>query len=453
MQFEDFDRRIKEAGENHHPTYNENAWDKMEQLLDRHLPQKRDDRRRFLFFILFPLLMAGGALLIISKPWGNKDEVTIAETNKQAPNNNPIRTEPAQDNQPIITGDELSPSSTPRVTETSPVPVLESKPGKKVPANSFTNNTGILADQQFDATVNAPGIKKKLGKSEKVIDGSKEKVAEEKIKVEEKANDEVKGEVIARQDKSDVKVNNNVDNRSSDVTSKEDIDKKKESADPEVKKEQQPADAVTKKEKPKKKKSNELFFTFSAGPDISAVGDEGPGKAKLVIGAGVGYTFMDRLTLRAGFYSARKIYSAGKEDYKPAVTPPNYYYLDNVDANCKVYEIPITLSYRFGRSTRHHFFAGAGLSSYLMKEEVYDYTYKYPGNPPVIYTHTYSYKNENNHYFSVLGISGGYQRNLNRNVAISAEPYLRIPLSGVGAGNVKLNSAGVLFSISVKPFK
>ena len=209
-----------------------------------------------------------------------------------------------------------------------------------------------------------------------------------------------------------------------------------------------------KKEKSKKqKKGNEFFFTFSAGPDISEVGSSGAGKAKLVIGAGVGYTFMDRLTLRAGFYSARKMYSASKEDYKPDVTPPNYYYLDNIDADCKVYEIPVTLSYKFGKSTKQHFFAAAGLSSYLMKEEIYDYTYKYPGNPPVIYTHTYSYKNEYKHFFSVLGISGGYQRNLSPTVGISAEPYIRIPLSGVGAGNVKLKSAGVLFSVSVKPFK
>jgi hypothetical protein len=33
-----------------------------------------------------------------------------------------------------------------------------------------------------------------------------------------------------------------------------------------------------------------------------------------------------------------------------------------------------------------------------------------------------------------------------------AEPYIKLPLTGVGYGKVKLNSGGVLFSIGVNPF-
>ena len=44
MQFEEFDNKIREAAENHHPAYDENAWARMENLLDKHLPQE-DDRR------------------------------------------------------------------------------------------------------------------------------------------------------------------------------------------------------------------------------------------------------------------------------------------------------------------------------------------------------------------------------------------------------------------------
>ena len=35
MQFDDFDKKIKEAAEHHHPAYDEKAWDKMEKLLDQ----------------------------------------------------------------------------------------------------------------------------------------------------------------------------------------------------------------------------------------------------------------------------------------------------------------------------------------------------------------------------------------------------------------------------------
>ena len=52
MRFEDFDNKIIEAAEQHHPPYDEKAWRKMEKLLNQNLPIEKDDRRRILFFLL-----------------------------------------------------------------------------------------------------------------------------------------------------------------------------------------------------------------------------------------------------------------------------------------------------------------------------------------------------------------------------------------------------------------
>ena len=62
-------------------------------------------------------------------------------------------------------------------------------------------------------------------------------------------------------------------------------------------------------------------------------------------------------------------------------------------------------------------------------------------------------KNENKHYFSVLDLSAGYNLHLSKTVSLSAEPYLKIPLSGIGVGKVQLNSTGVLFTLGIRPFK
>jgi hypothetical protein len=53
----------------------------------------------------------------------------------------------------------------------------------------------------------------------------------------------------------------------------------------------------------------------------------------------------------------------------------------------------------------------------------------------------------------VLTLSAGYQRKINRTFSIAAEPYIKVPLAGVGYGKVKLNSAGVLFSVNISPFQ
>src|SRR5258705_13850186 len=86
MQFEELDNKIKEAAENHHPAYDENAWTRMEEVLNKHLPQENDRRRRFILFIfLFLLLGAGSVWLFSNKPWKGNKQVAAAKTTIQKP--------------------------------------------------------------------------------------------------------------------------------------------------------------------------------------------------------------------------------------------------------------------------------------------------------------------------------------------------------------------------------
>lgn len=200
------------------------------------------------------------------------------------------------------------------------------------------------------------------------------------------------------------------------------------------------------KKKPKKNIAGNFGLTFSAGPDLSFIALDKPGKATLMYGAGLSYNFGKRLTVRTGFYVSKKIYTATPSQYN-AVIYPN---LTGIDADCKIYEIPLSLSYNFGQRKNHSWFGSAGLSTFLMKTENYDYLYKTPTG----YTYNYkrTVKNENKHYFAVLTLSGGYQYQFSKRVSVQAEPYFKIPLSGVGLGKIKLNSAGILFTLTVKPF-
>ena len=87
-----------------------------------------------------------------------------------------------------------------------------------------------------------------------------------------------------------------------------------------------------------------------------------------------------------------------------------------------------------------------------MKKETYQYFYKYnPAGPTV--NRSYTIKNQNNHPFSIMTLSAGYQRSLTKHISFIAEPYFKVPLTGVGAGKVKLNSTGVSFTIAVSPFQ
>lgn len=202
------------------------------------------------------------------------------------------------------------------------------------------------------------------------------------------------------------------------------------------------------KKKQKNKLGNNFGLTFSVGPDVSFVKLSNTGKTTLTYGAGISYGFAKRFTARTGFYASKKVYEAAPDQYH---TPGgNYPYLTNVDAKCNIYEIPVSLSYSFGQRKNHNWFGSVGLSSFIMKKEDYVYNYKTPTGQT--YNYYYTANNQNKHYFSVLNLSGGYQYQFNKWLSIQAEPYLQIPLGGVGMGKIKLNSAGILFTVTVKPF-
>ena len=201
----------------------------------------------------------------------------------------------------------------------------------------------------------------------------------------------------------------------------------------------------------KNKFTNSFSINFSAGPDVSAVTFDNIGKVNAAYGIGIGYNISKNWNVRTGFYIEKKLYQARPSDYHP---PVRFWYnfpdLKTIDADCKVYAVPVIVSYNISENQKKIWFAGVGLASYFMKKETYDYNSKSAsGQTSYI---SYTINNKNKHYFSILRLSAGYERKLSDNISFITEPYIGTPLSGVGFGKVKLYSSGVSFTLKVKPF-
>lgn len=443
MQSELFDKKVRDAADHHHPAYDEQAWRRMLQMLDKHLPQQSDNRRRFLFILLF-LFLGGGGWLLIGQPWkptnpGSRqltEQTTTPSGEKQVPAE---QTNIPKEEAVIVN------SNNPVPGENSTVPAINPPATEK--------NRVRIRERRIDPLTAA--ISDQLAKSNRRTTGSNETVNKEPVeKIVEPFKIETLppvGSTDKSNDAADVRPSNPVTTPSSgrnELTSQE-IKKDVPVTNTDI-----PVTAVTKEKKNKvnSRKPAPFFLSLSAGPDISFAGQSAWGDTRLVAGVGAGYSFGDRLTVRTGFYTGRKIYSAAGDEYNPPAEFWTFYpYLEHVDANCKVYEIPLSLSYHFGRSAKKDWFVSGGVSTYLMKEEQYSYFYKYTPTGPT-YNRKMTFKNDNNHFLSVLSLSAGYKRNLSSRVFVMAEPYLKLPLSGVGYGKVKLNSGGVLMTIGVRPF-
>jgi hypothetical protein len=460
MQFEEFDKKVVEAAERHHPAYDEKAWVKMEKLLDKHLPQPKEKKRRGLFILLFLLILGGGGALLILNNREKAGDSTGSGTSGTTATVEPSAKPSLDSSMPVNEYPGTKPENA--VNEnTGDTNIVKSnivQPAMKETApgdnKNFSKGNSI---NQFQA-VTAPGKINKRRVSNLPVDKTGQVAGKESdITVQQKAE----GKEVAMPEASlplPKPVNNPMvvardDKETRDIKTQTVVESNK-TVDPE--KAEQPAvitaTGQNKKRKTKSPAGSHFFFSLSAAPDLSFVSNDKKGTVKLLGGAGFGYTIKNRFTVRTGFYSGRKVYSASPSSYHP----PDYWWtyypnLQKVDADCKVYEIPLSLSYHPGRSEKQQWFASAGISSLLMKKEVYNYYYKPVATGPVV-SSTWTISEKNKHYFSILTLSAGYQRNVSGTVSFSIEPYVKLPLAGVGYGKIKLNSTGVLFSVGINPF-
>ncbi len=444
MQSENFDKKIKDSLSQRPPGNDIPEWDKMETLLDKHMPVEKKDRRR-IFFILFSFLLLGGGAFLVWQNSSSKKEIaeiksqdqnsTTKENNKpgNTSSDNGTNTSQLPNNPDDRSASSQDPDKQTNVAETNIIPkktqtgasIAKVDKNKKT-STSVDKKTSVSNQKSSDQTID-----------ELVKDSEPERsLIENLTKNETEPTLTEKKESVKEPEVEKTKTENKVD-------------KQKEET-----KETKPV-AVNKTDSKKQKNNssfaNNFFVSVSAGPDLSKVGDN-TGEVKLAYGFGIGYQISKRFSIRTGFYAGRKVYTADPGDYHP---PSNFwgYYpnLENIDANCKVYDIPITVDYKISSNEKQSWFASVGVSSLLMKEEQYDYYFK-PNYSPTYITYTKTIDNQNKHYFSVLNLSGGYTRIINKNISLQAEPSLKIAMDGVGYGKVKLNSGGVLFSAVIKPF-
>lgn len=440
MWSDELDNKMKKATEGYQPAYDDKAWDKMELLLDKHLPQEKK-RRRFILLLLPLLLVGTGIFFIFQKPGKNgtseeKNTVVKSGSVKKQPEQGTGITVPLEEpaSKPTTIPGQQD-IATPATEENR---LTEIKPEKQLVGGEINSNNRkkvkqiINQEQQFKQRSSADNDYNRKTKDQE-SDLTIQKPSEQNTFVTP-ADKNRAGNIVAPVSSDSV----------ASVTQIAKAAEEKKQPDSSENKE-----TIT-ETKPQKKKispGSKLSLNLSAGPDISSVGIDNPGKWNLQYGIGLSYAVSKQISIRTGFFAGRKKYSADSSEYYSSYYPPN---LQKIDANCLVYEIPVNLVYNFPATKKHNWFIAGGLSSYLMKRETYDYFYKNAWGQQQYYSHTY--KNENTHIFSVINISGGYQYHFTDRLSLMAEPYVRIPVSGIGSGKVKLNSGGVLFSIGFKPF-
>ncbi|MGY3090593.1 hypothetical protein ACVWYF_003654 [Hymenobacter sp. UYAg731] len=189
-----------------------------------------------------------------------------------------------------------------------------------------------------------------------------------------------------------------------------------------------------------------FYVALVGAPDVSTVKFASIEKPMANVGLVLEYRLSRRLRVNTGLLRATKQYVARRADYDFGAYAPNivHRYFDDVDGSCTVLDVPLNLRYDLLTRPRYRLYGSAGLSSFFMQRE--QYSYAYTENYRAGYWQG-DFVNANRHYLSILNLAAGYERTLSAHWSLQAEPYLKLPLAGVGAGKIQLTSAGVFLGV------
>ena len=209
--------------------------------------------------------------------------------------------------------------------------------------------------------------------------------------------------------------------------------------------------AVKKVSKIKNKQKQQYFYaSVILGPDISNIKQQNYAGTGYSAGFILGYT-KNKFSLETGLLWDKKYYNTDAKYFNPKNKDSFYWYgsLVALDGVCNMFEVPVNISFKINKSTKNAFLFKTGLTSYFMKKEYYDYTYKSYGN---IYSANKLYKNSATNLFSVLNVGLKYDHSLNRSLSFGIEPYLKIPVGNIGTGRMPISSTGMYIVLTKKLF-
>ncbi|WP_341834052.1 porin family protein [Chitinophaga pollutisoli] len=456
---EQFEHNIRKKLQDAEVPFEPQAWDRMEKLLD----QPRNRRPMWWWFGGLAIILGLGGWWWFTRPASynfssspkteNSASTTVPENDVEngSPDKNAIPEEDNKLNVDKPDGATISESNnTEKSSRKAIIPIFkESDAVNKSPANSERNkdvneqaNASILS---FHKTTTNETIKTGVDKpiAPSVLTFQKSKLEDERRKDVDKTVSTAP--LSSQKDKNALHVPASVDNPSLPPATSDKNHAPNTSAPTPVNNSANPAvpDTNTVKEF-----SNETWKAprrkgfdggIHLGPDVNATGSLTGLRAGFTGGLLIRYHVNNKWYLSTGAAYTKKLYQASPKEYNSPY-PGNYV---DIDADCDVIDVPLQVHYVFAENPSGRWNVSVGASTYFMLREKYDYYY--PNN----YKRTRVFSNQNQHWFSVINISAGWEKNTKGRLNWGLHPYLKIPAGGVGEGKVKLYSAGLSLQLTM----
>jgi hypothetical protein len=212
------------------------------------------------------------------------------------------------------------------------------------------------------------------------------------------------------------------------------------------------ADVKSETKRTQQQRNKKFYIGIMGGVDATSVKFQKVKNAGYDAGLLFGFSSNKKWSIETGAFLDKKFYYSKGEYFNTSkiYMPPNSE-ISMVDGDCSMWEVPLKLLYNFKDKGNHSWFVSTGVSSYFMTKQNYEYDYYYPLTGQN-YNSYKSYNSASNHIFSIVQFSGGYTHKLGKIGDLRIEPYIKMPLKGVGVGSLYLKSAGIQIGVTKKMF-
>lgn len=153
----------------------------------------------------------------------------------------------------------------------------------------------------------------------------------------------------------------------------------------------------------------------------------------------LGYKISPKISIETGVsYQNKEYYTSGNYFNKSILGATGN--VNGIEAENSFIEVPLTLKYDWLNKKQHTIFTTIGLSSYFVNKEKYEYEQEIAG----VYNKQFvEFSSVTTNLFATCNFSFGYQFNLKKLGNIRVQPYINLPLKGLGKSQEYLVSKGI----------
>ncbi len=184
-----------------------------------------------------------------------------------------------------------------------------------------------------------------------------------------------------------------------------------------------------------------------AGPDFSKINNGHFNNGGLTVGIVAGLQLNSKVSIETGISWNQKHYTTTGDQFnmdKIKSAMPAGMVINTVDGNSSLIEIPLKIKYNLLQKNLSAFFITGGVAAYIITDEKNMYQVTMAGSSEKMFGNY----NKNNYTLpAVAALSIGYERTVFKYTNLRIEPFLTLPLQGIGVGKLPITSAGLQFGL------